>query len=194
MSYNNSKNTERITNAAVSLFKRQGYYAVSINEICKEAGIGRSSFYAVFPSKRDIITHLLSVYEQNPEGVLRDFVSAKNDFERMWCMCERHMRLVEDLGPALTKAILSMELNESIGIYDKLKPTNDWLITLMGNAQAAGIIRCTAPPKVMVPIVNDLIIQVVFDWCRCDGSFSLRDRARFYAETIYDVDPAYRRL
>ena len=193
MPHNSQKNTERITNAAVALFKRKGYYAVSINEICKEAGIARSSFYDVFPGKRDIITHLLSVYEQDPEGVLQDFVRAKNDFERMWCLCERDIRLAEELGPALTKVILSMELNESIGLYDTLKPASDWLITLMGNAQTAGIIRCPTPPKIMVPIANDLILQVVFDWCRCGGAFSLRERARFYVENVYDVAPAYRR-
>lgn len=192
MSNVNSKNTERIVNAAVSLFKRKGYYNVSINEICKEAGIGRSSFYAVFPGKREIIKHLLSVHEQNLNGVLQDFVTAKNDFERMWSICERFLFLAEDFGPALTKAVLSMELDESIGIYDKMDFVTDWLVMLMRNGQAAGIIRCSTPAETMVPIVNDLVLQVIFNWCRCDGSFSLREQARFYVETLYNVAPECR--
>ncbi len=188
----NSKNTERIINAAVSLFKRKGDYNVSINEICKEAGIGRSSFYAAFPGKQDILDHLLSVYDQNLNGVLQNFVTAKNDFERMWSLCEPYLLLVEDFGPALTKAILSMELDKSIGLYDKVNSVNDWLITLMRNGQAAGIIRCRIPAETMIPIVNDLMLQVVSNWCRSDGSFPLRERARFYVETLYDVAPEYR--
>lgn len=192
MAHTHSKNTEQIVNTAVALFKRKGYYNVSINEICKEAGIGRSSFYAVFPGKKDIINYLLSVHEQNINGVLQDFVTAKNDFERMWSLCERSLLLVESLGPALMKAVLSMELDESVGIYDKMNFVNDWLITLMRNGQAAGIIRCSTPAETMVPIINDLMLQVVFNWCRCDGSFALREKARFYAETIYDIAPEFR--
>ncbi len=193
MTHTNSKNTDLIVSSAVSLFKRKGYYNVSVNEICKEAGIGRSSFYAVFPGKREIIIHLLSVHKQNLNSVLQDFMTAKNDFERMWSLCNRYLLLAEDFGPALTKVILSMELYESIGIYDEMNVTNDWLVTLMRNGQAAGIIRCSTPAETMVPIVTDLTIQVIFNWCRCDGSFSLREQARLYAETLYDIDPKYRK-
>lgn len=179
-------------NAAVSLFKRKGYDNVSINEICKEAGVGRSSFYAVFPSKREILNHLLALEKQDLKGVLQDFLSAKNDFERMWSLCERFLLLAERLGPALTGAMLSMELNESLGIYDNMDSVNEWLVALMRNGQASGVIRCANAPEIMVPIVSGQVFQVIFNWCRCRGAFPLQEKARFCAETLYDVAPECR--
>ena len=192
MAHTHSKNKEQIVNAAVALFKRKGYYDVSINEICKDAGIGRSSFYAVFQGKQEIIRFLLAAKTRDLNSVFQDFIGAKNDFERMWCLCERDLDLAEELGPTLTSAILSMELNESLGIYGEMDAVNNWLVPLAHNAQAAGIIRCTHPAETMVPIDSDLMLQVIFNWCRCKGSFHLRERARFYAETAFDVAPEFR--
>lgn len=192
MTRGHEKNKEQIVNAAIALFKRKGYYDVSINEICKEAGIGRSSFYTVFPGKREIIRFLLAAKTHDLNSVLQDFVDAKNDFERMWCLCERDLRLAEELGPALTSAILCMELNEALGIYGEMDTVNDWLIPLARNAQAAGIIRCTHTAETIVPIVSDLVLQVIFNWCRCKGNFPLREKARFYTETAFDVAPEFR--
>ena len=185
MAHTHSKNREQIVNAAVALFKRKGYYDVSINEICKDAGIGRSSFYAVFQGKQEIIRFLLAAKTRDLNSVFQDFIGAKNDFER-------NLDLAEELGPTLTSAILSMELNESLGIYGEMDAVNNWLVPLAHNAQAAGIIRCTHPAETMVPIVSDLMLQVIFNWCRCKGSFHLRERARFYAETAFDVAPEFR--
>lgn len=192
MEHIHSKNREQIINAAVFLFKRKGYHNVSINEICKEAGIGRSSFYTVFSGKREIISALFASKTQDLNSVFQDFIDAKNDFERIWCLYEQDLRLAEELGPALTGAILSMELTDSLGIYGKMDTVNNWLISLARNAQASGIIKCTCPAETIVPIVSDLMLQVIFNWCRCKGDFSLREKARFYAETIFDLAPEHR--
>lgn len=39
---------EEVAEAAISLFKRNGYNNVTVNEICKECGISRSVFYSSF--------------------------------------------------------------------------------------------------------------------------------------------------
>ena len=41
-------------------------------------------------------------------------------------------------------------------------------------------------------LVTDLIYQVAYDWCRCKGSFSLRRKARTWAEVVFYVAPEYR--
>ncbi len=41
-------------------------------------------------------------------------------------------------------------------------------------------------------LVTDLIYQVAYDWCRCKGSFSLRRKARTWAEVAFYVAPEYR--
>lgn len=50
---------ERIVEAATSLFWRNGYHAVSVDQICKEAQILKGSFYHVFPSKAELLLVVL---------------------------------------------------------------------------------------------------------------------------------------
>ncbi len=44
----------------------------------------------------------------------------------------------------------------------------------------------------LAPLVTGLMYQVAYDWCRCKGSFSLRRKARTWAEAAIYVAPEYR--
>lgn len=46
---------DRIVATAKDLFYRQGFHATGINQIIKEAGVARASFYDHFPSKDDLL-------------------------------------------------------------------------------------------------------------------------------------------
>lgn len=188
----NSKNTKLILDTAFSLFKAQGYQNVSVNEICKTAKISRSSFYAVFSGKKDIINYICSAKGVDQTVTLHDFVKAENDFERMWSLCDRYLTLAEDFGPTLTGSLLNLEMENALGIYEGVHSVDEWCIRLMKNCQKIGLIRCSTPAEQMIPITDSLVFQVVYDWCRCKGTFSLRKRARSYVEIVLDVAPPYR--
>ncbi len=182
-----------IIEAAIRLFKRDGYSRVSVNDICEESGIARSSFYRVFSSKKEIIGTILQNARDLQQSTLDDLLSAENDFERMWALCERNLRIALEFGPELTGSLLSLELSNEIGIVNVIREMNPWLIKLTRNAQKAGIILNPEDPEILAPIVADLMIQVTYDWCRCKGSFSLRRKARICAEAAFYVAREYRR-
>lgn len=46
---------ERLMDAAIELFWKQSYGAVSVDDICTEAGVKKGSFYHFFPSKVDLM-------------------------------------------------------------------------------------------------------------------------------------------
>ena len=45
---------ERLINTAVVLIRARSYTSVSVDDICKNAGVRKGSFYHFFPSKRDL--------------------------------------------------------------------------------------------------------------------------------------------
>lgn len=110
----------------------------------------------------------------------------------MWNLCDHYLTLAEDLGPKLTGSLLSIELEESLGIYEGCYSIDSWLVKLMKNCQKTGIIQCATPAEQMIPITDRLVIQVVYDWCRCNGKFPLKETARSYVETVLDVAPQHR--
>lgn len=60
----------RIIDAATMLFWRDGYHAVSTEQICKKANVAKSSLYHAFPSKAAILSACLdNVWERNWEEI-----------------------------------------------------------------------------------------------------------------------------
>ena len=192
MADSSSKLAKPIIEAAVKLFKQNGFDSVSVNDICVEAGIARSSFYRVFSGKKEIISTILQDARSIHNATVGDLLDAENDFERMWALCDRNLAVVLEFGPELTGSLLSMELSEPIGIVDILHGMDAWLIKLTRNAQKSGIILNPEAPEVLAPMVTDLMYQVAYDWCRCKGAYSLRRKARTLAEVAFYVAPAYR--
>ena len=140
----------------------------------------------------EIISTVLEDARSIHNATVGDLLDAENDFERMWALCVRNLAIVLDFGPELTGSLLSMELSEAFGIMDILHGMDPWLIKLTRNAQKAGIILNPEAPEVLAPLVTDLMYQVTYDWCRCKGAFSLRQKARTWAEVAFYVAPEYR--
>ena len=107
-------------------------------------------------------------------AVLDHFMDAKNDFERMWVLCDRYLTIAYQFGPALTGALMRLELMGELDNLRQIHQSDDWFIRLTRNCQASGIMRSREPAEVLAPMGADMVYQVTYDWCRCGGDFSLR--------------------
>ena len=58
---------EEVAETAISLFKRDGYNNVTVNDICKACGISRSVFYSSFNGKRSILEYMVEKPQHNDE-------------------------------------------------------------------------------------------------------------------------------
>jgi len=77
-----SKETkERIFQAAKTILQRSGYEALSIKNICEEAGVSNGSFYHHFKTKDDLLSYYIEAQPTiNPE--LLDLPQNKEDAKR----------------------------------------------------------------------------------------------------------------
>jgi AcrR family transcriptional regulator len=53
---------QRLIEAAKKLFSEKGFYSTYVDEIIKEAGVGKGTFYRNFKNKEDIFVHLLFMF------------------------------------------------------------------------------------------------------------------------------------
>ncbi|HYE80843.1 MAG TPA: TetR/AcrR family transcriptional regulator [Clostridia bacterium] len=75
---------ERIINAALKEFARNGYDKASTNEIIKEAGISKGSLFNYFNSKRDLYLFLIDYVVEVIDKIYDEVDWNKTDlFERM---------------------------------------------------------------------------------------------------------------
>ena len=63
----NETTKQRILTEAVKLFSKEGYEAVSVDQIAKAVGIKAPSLYKHYKSKRDIFDSILRFMEQQDE-------------------------------------------------------------------------------------------------------------------------------
>ncbi len=183
---------ENIEKCAIELFKSEGYDSVSVNEICEKANVSRTVFYTMFKGKRGILDYVVSKPQQNDDEGFRRFADAENDFERIWQLFERFISIALDFGPKLTSRLFIMQFESPQGIRDAVHALDNLFATLAKNCAKSGIIETEEPPELLSRIATDLIIHELYVWCSQNGNFSLRERARQYAEVAYHVKPQYR--
>ena len=183
---------ENIAKCAIELFKSEVYDSVSVNEICEKANVSRSVFYTMFKGKRGILDYVVSKPQKNDDEGFRRFADAENDFERIWQLFERFIFIALDFGPKLTSRLFIMQFESPQGIRDAVHALDELFATLAKNCAKNGIIDTEEPPEVLSRIATDLIIHELYVWCSQNGNFSLRERARQYAEIAYHVKPQYR--
>lgn len=183
---------ENIAKCAIELFKSEVCDSVSVNEICEKANVSRSVFYTMFKGKRGILDYVVSKPQKNDDEGFRRFADAENDFERIWQLFERFIFIALDFGPKLTSRLFIMQFEAPQGIRDAVHALDDLFATLAKNCAKNGIIETEEPPELLSCIATDLIIHELYVWCSQNGNFSLRERARQYAEIAYHVKPQYR--
>ncbi|MEU7132078.1 TetR/AcrR family transcriptional regulator [Streptomyces sp. NPDC046261] len=65
---------ERAVDAALEAFWTAGYEATSTQDLCEATGLGRSSIYNTFHSKRDLFRRALSLYMERRTGELTELL------------------------------------------------------------------------------------------------------------------------
>ena len=183
---------ENIAKCAIELFKSEVCDSVSVNEICEKANVSRSVFYTMFKGKWGILDYVVSKPQKNDDEGFRRFADAENDFERIWQLFERFIFIALDFGPKLTSRLFIIQFESPQGIRDAVHALDELFATLAKNCAKNGIIETEEPPELLSRIATDLIIHELYVWCSQNGNFSLRERARQYAEIAYHVKPQYR--
>ncbi len=182
----------RITEAAMRCFCTRDYDEVSVNDICQEAGIARSTFYRAFPDKKAVIRCLFEHTDANQIVSIEELLAAPNDFERMWVIGERYISLCRRLGAPFCAAMMKLTLNGEIDMLRVAHSVDAWFIRLTRNCQQNGIILSREPPELLGPLFVDLEYQAIYAWCCRKGQYPLRAKARQQAEMAADLAPEYR--
>lgn len=87
---------ERLVNAALALFAKQGIYDTTVEDITEAADVGKGTFYQHFPSKTAIIRHLLHAgFDELLNQCRREVQSASTSKERVKALLHAQFRFFE---------------------------------------------------------------------------------------------------
>ena len=182
----------RITEAAVRCFRAKGYDEISVNDICRETGIARSTFYRVFSNKKDVIRYLFEHTDPNSIVSIEELLAARNDFDRMWIIGDRYISLCKELGVPFITTLTRLSLEGEIDMLSLAHSVDKWFVRLTRNCQQSGIILSREAPEILGPLFVDAVYQIIYAWCCRGGDYPVRSRARQVTEMIANVAPEYR--
>lgn len=184
MSADNSKNTDVIIQTAVTLFKEKGYENVSVQEICAKSGVSRSSFYAIFSGKSDILQTMIKGVSMDFEKMLPSFIKAENDLARIWLITDMYIQIAVKYGPQLVRALAIEEFSGQHTVLLDIEKYSEWLIPLIHNCQNNGSILNQSAPEEIVKMQYDIAKGVLVDWMLTGGDFDLEERIQRF---FYDL-------
>jgi AcrR family transcriptional regulator len=107
-----ARTLKALQHALLVLILRKGYDAVTVEDICREADIGRSTFYAHFSGKdalkrSGLDTHLRAALMAKPDGLSKaTFAFALPFFEHARAHLDLYRALVSKGGVATTLAMM----------------------------------------------------------------------------------------
>ncbi|MFA7433973.1 MAG: TetR/AcrR family transcriptional regulator [Gemmobacter sp.] len=175
----------RVRAAALRLFARDGYAAVSMRRIAAEVGVQAGALYLYTPDKQSLLFDLMREHLEELHRALAalppaaDPVTALEDFARF------HIRFHVERPDAVF--IAYMELRSlSPGNFARIEALRrgyeDALEAILRAGQAAGAFRL--PDTRLATRALIAMLTGVNTWYRRDGPLSADDLADFYAGLV----------
>ena len=167
---------ERLSAAALTLFRSQGYESTTVDQIARRAGLAKGTFFNYFPTKDAILRYLgtrevgrlgaasLSTGDNSALGKLRHVMYA------LGTSLEKDHDLV---GLIFRRGISVPELLAGNAGGFSLQPTTSLLIR---QAQRAGELNRDLDPDMLAAALDALYLQQMVRWCESARSYPLAER------------------
>lgn len=180
MEKNNSR--PKLIQSGMELFRSKGFSSVTIQDICKAAGVTRNAFYYHFPNKEDLLCSYFSEAIPSREDFFPHILSISDDWEKLWCLLEAHISLMLEEGVAITRALMKASLDNRETIVKNYVLTNTWCVPLINNCIESGVIKTKLSADELNFLMTRVLLGLIVSWCNEDGCFDLREtfRIAFY--------------
>ncbi|MEE0946781.1 MAG: TetR/AcrR family transcriptional regulator [Acutalibacteraceae bacterium] len=181
MTSKNSKNTKsKIVSSAWKLFYEQGYDDTTVDEIIKESGTSKGSFYHYFDSKDALLGSLAYLFDEKYEELQNEINENTHSIDILLFLNRQLFEMIENtVDLELIKRLYSTQLItrtekqllDHNRVYYKLLRK----IVLLG--QQNGEITKNQSANDIVKYYAFCERAIIYDWCLCNGDYSLSDSA-----------------
>ncbi|MCL5271288.1 MAG: TetR/AcrR family transcriptional regulator [bacterium] len=162
---NGHKARERIMQAAIELFSRQGYDATPVREIVREAGVTKPVLYYYFKNKDDLFQQVIADLLDNFAGRLQAICDATaGDFKGQLCRIADLYFEGARTQPHVVRFVHSIHFS---GLFERLfdfrsfwREEIEMIISVFERARGLGLIRQDLPAAVMA----NYFMGVVLHW------------------------------
>lgn len=173
---------------AIKLFRARGFDQVSVDEIVREAGMAKGTFYIYFDSKSDIILEMLRQYDDYYDQIMASLDRSLPIDRRMEEIVKGACRFTEEvIGLDLIRVLYTKQLHEGQqhpGLLNEDRALFRILSELLTEGQQSGVYD----RALSVPDTTRLILRGIrasfFEWCSSRGQFDLTQECLYFLHTF----------
>jgi AcrR family transcriptional regulator len=174
-----------IIEAAMSLFKQQGFHETSMEQIAEQSDVSKATLYKYFEVKEAIIAAYWQEKIKNSKDQLQQIITNNPDtrsrleaaFRSFMQYIMQSRELYEIYISYRMAHIANPHINETLrsGVAENAA-------AIIQAGQDSGEIRTDIPLKVMVGNMELLSVMQAIAWLRYPEQFSLDDSSKMFAE------------
>jgi len=176
---------DTITDAAVELFYRKGYFATSVSEIASQCGIQKASIYYHYPSKEAILFQIHKATMDELTAYLQGNLDGLTDVEaRMRAAVRSHVRF--HLNRQKETFIANSELRGlTLEHYGEIVGRRDTYEQIFQD-----IIRKGCESDVFAPVDVKILSYAILTLCNA-GAIWFKPEGRMPVDAIADIYEAF---
>ena len=175
---------ERLYEAALELFRTQGYEATTVSQITTRAGLAKGTFFNYFSTKDAVLRYLgtREIGRLSSASLSATSGSALNRLKRLLGALATSLEKDRDLVCLIFRSGISVpELLAGDAGGFSLQPTASLLIR---QAQRLGEINTELDPDMLAAALDALYLQQLVRWCESTRPYSLEERLTGIADLL----------
>lgn len=172
------KTRQKLVDTAENLLKTNGFNALSVEDITRQAGVAKGTFYVYFKHKEDIIAEICRGYFKKIEETIEDMENS-DIVEKLALYFDEFMSAVELYGINICREWIRGSINPktSPDITDSTKWEYDtkMLRNILHKAVKRGELTKETPIELLTHLIISELYGMMTCWCMSDGMFEPKD-------------------
>lgn len=152
---------QQILEAADTLLHKYGYSKTSLDDIAKEAGLGKGTIYYYFESKEEIFGAIAKQHSDRYFELIKERIAAEKGFANKFAMSiHLPIKLVYEHAPILLDAIKNMPKHYLSTLVDFRNESRKTMVTILNDVIQEGL----KEGVITETIPADKLVNIIFDW------------------------------
>ena len=179
------KTRQKLIDSAEKLLKTNVFNALCVEDITKDAGVAKGTFYVYFKHKEDIASEICRGYFKQIENQINEMNNA-NIVEKLSLYIDNFMKAVELYGINICREWIKgvIDPNNAAEGMDRSKWQYD--VDMLKNILNTAIKNKELKKNTPVDLLTHLIISELYGmmtcWCMSDGTFEPKDWTQRFSE------------
>lgn len=174
------KTKKNIVSAAWRLFYEQGYDDTTVDEIIRASGTSKGTFYHYFKGKDALLTSLSELFDNKYEELIQEMPEEMGNFEKLLYLNQELFGMIEtSVSRELLASMYSSQLvtKGEKHLLDQNRIYYRLLNELVAEGQRDGELTTRMSANEIAKIYALCERALLYDWCICNGEYSLREYA-----------------